>query len=269
MFKKRSKKTYPYIGVVLLLIIGLHYTGLISSIENFLRSLLIAPFTAVHSFSVQTGTDYQFFRDKESFMSAYNLCLVEAGESNVFEARLKILEKDNAELRQQLGFKQKQVVQTVAAEVVGNNLDGAEQTLVINQGTEAGIQVDQPVVVGNGILIGKVIKAETTIAMVRLINDSRSKIGATVLNEERSQGVVEGGYGISLRMQFIPRNETVHIGDQIVTSGLEDKIPRGLLIGTVSVIENEAYQPFQQAILTPVVNLTKLTLVSVLTDIHK
>src|SRR3989338_7117291 len=216
MFNKRSKKTYPYIGVVLLLILTLHYTGLSAGLENFLRSLLIAPFTGVHSFSVQTATDYEFFKDKQSFMDAYTLSLAEARESSVFEARLKLLEKDNAELRKQLGFKQKQANQSVAAEVVGNNLDGAEQTLVINQGSEAGIQADQPVVVGDGVLIGKIIKAEASIAMVRLINDNRSKIGATILNDERSQGVIEGGYGISLRMQFIPRNETVHIGDRIV-----------------------------------------------------
>jgi rod shape-determining protein MreC len=269
MFEKRSKKTYPYIGLILLLIIGLHYTGLLGSFENFLRSLLIAPFTSVHSLSVQTGNDYQFFKDKASFMEAYQQCVLDAGVANVYSAQIKLLEKDNAELRKQLDFKQKQVDQTVAADVIGNNLDGTEQTLVINQGSDAGVALDQPVVVGSGILIGKVIKAEKTIAMIRLINDNRSRIGATILNDERSQGVVEGGYGISLRMQFIPRNENVKIGDQIVTSGLEDKIPRGLLIGTVAVVENEAYQPFQQAILTPAVNLTKLTLVTVLTDVHK
>jgi rod shape-determining protein MreC len=90
-----------------------------------------------------------------------------------------------------------------------------------------------------------------------------------VLNDDSSPGVVDGGYGISLRMQFIPRNENVHIGDQIVTSGLEDKIPKGLLLGTVAVVENEAYQPFQEAVLTPAVNLSKLTFVTVITSSTK
>jgi cell shape-determining protein MreC len=138
MFEKRSKKTYPYIGLILLLIIGLHYTGLLGSFENFLRSLLIAPFTSVHSLSVQTGNDYQFFKDKASFMEAYQQCVLDAGVANVYSAQIKLLEKDNAELRKQLDFKQKQVDQTVAADVIGNNLDGTEQTLVINRGTAGG-----------------------------------------------------------------------------------------------------------------------------------
>jgi len=75
---------------------------------------------------------------------------------------------------------------------------------------------------------------------------------------------VEGGYGISLRMNLIPRDEAVRIGDQVVSSGLEKNIPRGLLIGTVAVIENEPYKPFQQAILNSVADLSKLTVVGAL-----
>jgi rod shape-determining protein MreC len=67
-------------------------------------------------------------------------------------------------------------------------------------------------------------------------------------------------------MNFIPRNETVLVGDKIVTSGLEKTFPRGLLIGEVAVAENEAYQPFQQAVLTAAADLSKLSIVSVLTS---
>ena len=59
-------------------------------------------------------------------------------------------------------------------------------------------------------------------------------------------------------------NKKNNICDQIITSGLEQSIPRGLLIGEVAVAENEAYQPFQQAVLTTATDLSKLTIVSVL-----
>ena len=112
--------------------------------------------------------------------------------------------------------------------------------------------------------MGKITKVEKQLAVVRLISDNQIKVAATVLNNERSLGVVEGGYGLSVRMSFIPRNEVVQVGDQIITSGLELNIPRGLLIGSVAAVENEPYQPFQQAVLTPAADLAKLTLVSVL-----
>ena len=152
----------------------------------------------------------------------------------------------------------------MAAEVVGKNTDSADKTIIINVGEEAGLKVDQPVVAGDGILVGKITKVEKQLAVVRLISDNQIKVAATVLNNERSLGVVEGGYGLSVRMSFIPRNEVVQVGDQIITSGLELNIPRGLLIGSVAAVENEPYQPFQQAVLTPAADLAKLTLVSVL-----
>jgi rod shape-determining protein MreC len=99
---------------------------------------------------------------------------------------------------------------------------------------------------------------------VRLLNDNSSKIGATILNTDRSLGVVEGGYGLSVKMNFIPRNEIVKVGDIIVTSGLEAGMPRGLLIGSVTAIENETYRPFQAALLLPGTDLSKLSIVSIL-----
>jgi rod shape-determining protein MreC len=65
-------------------------------------------------------------------------------------------------------------------------------------------------------------------------------------------------------MQFVPRNEIIHIDDQIITSGLEKGIPRGLLIGRVAEVENEAYQGFQKITLVPATDLAKLNLVTVL-----
>jgi rod shape-determining protein MreC len=112
-------------------------------------------------------------------------------------------------------------------------------------------------------MIGKIIQVERDISVARLVNDNQSSVGATMLNRDRSLGVVEGGFGISLQMNLIPRDEVVQIGDSIVTSGLEEFIPRGLVLGTVASIENEAYKPFQKAIVTPGVDLSKLTIVSI------
>jgi rod shape-determining protein MreC len=119
-------------------------------------------------------------------------------------------------------------------------------------------------VVEEGILIGKVIKTEKDISIVRLLSDNQSKVAATIINREKSLGIVEGGYGLSVRMNFIPRNETVKTGDLVVTSGLQEDTPRGLLIGKVAAIENEAYQPFQQAILTPSADYSRFVYISII-----
>ena len=56
------------------------------------------------------------------------------------------------------------------------------------------------------------------------------------------------------------------MNDSVVTSGLESGIPRGLLIGKVEAVEKEAYQPFQKAVLTSLINLEKISLVSIIVE---
>jgi len=248
----------------LALLIALHYIGWLVPVEKFVRSSTIPLIGQAHTFSVQVGDNYQFFKDRESFLKAYGECSKNTEELGSAQANIKMLTQENDELKKQLNFIKKQKTPSVLAEVVGKELLSTDQTIIINRGSEDGILPDQPAIVGEGILIGKVIKVEKDISIIRLINDNQSRIGATILSNDHSIGVVEGGYGISLKMTLIPRDEIVLVGDQVVSSGLEMNIPRGLLIGTIAVVENEAYKPFQQAILSPSTDLSKLTIVSVL-----
>lgn len=259
-----GKKTYVYLGIALALVIALHYLGWMAPLEKLVRSSTIPVIGQVHTLSVQVGDNYQFFKDRESFLKAYGECSKNTEELERIEASIKMLARENDELKKQLNFIKKQKTPSILAEVVGKELLSTDQTIIINRGSEDGILLDQPAIVGEGILIGKVIKVEKDISIIRLINDNQSRVGATILSSSHSIGVVEGGYGISLRMTLIPRDEIVLVGDQVVSSGLETNIPRGLLIGTIAVVENEAYKPFQQAILTPSTDLAKLTIVSVL-----
>ena len=65
-------------------------------------------------------------------------------------------------------------------------------------------------------------------------------------------------------MNFIPQNETIEIGNTVVTSGFEDGIPRGLVIGTIETFEKEPYQPFQSAVIVPPKDFGRVTTVTIL-----
>src|SRR3989339_344017 len=153
---------------------------------------------------------------------------------------------------------------TISDEIVAKNLDTADQIVILNRGANDGIKIDSPVTSGDGILVGKIIKVEDNISFARVLSDNQSKIAATILNSDHSLGIIEGGFGLSIKMNFIPRNENIITGDQIITSGLELGMPRGLTIGKVAAIENESYQPFQQAVITPAVDYEKINFVGVL-----
>lgn len=258
------KSTYFYLGAIFIILLVLGSVGGLSFLQRPLRFILSPFVISINELSVKTADGYRLFKNQREFFDAFQKCQEDSQNKNVVEAELKILQEENVELKKQAGFFEKNNLARVIARVIGKNMDSTEKTIVIDKGAEAGLKENQAVIAGGGILVGKISSLQPDIAMVRLVNDNRSKIAATVLNKDKSLGVVEGGYGLSVRMSFIPRNEAVSVGDQIVTSGLEKEFPRGLLIGTVAAVENEAYQPFQEAVLAPAVDISKLILVSVL-----
>ncbi len=261
-FKTRN---YLFLGFILILIIFFHYFGWLNFIERPIKALIIPISTRITHWRVSSQDFFNsYFSNKDELVESYNKCLVKNQDSEVADVKSKDLEQENNELRKQLGFFHRRNFTHVTANVVGLNTDNIEKMIIINAGEQDGLKNDQPVIVGDGVIVGTIAKVEKDISMVRLINDNQSKVAATLLNKDGSLGVVEGGYGLSIKMNFIPRNEVVLVGDKVITSGLEENVPRGLLIGEVSVAENEAYQPFQQAVLTPAVDLSKLFIVSVL-----
>lgn len=258
------KRTYLGLGVTFVLLVALHYIGILKPFEITLRKVTVPLFGGLHAFNVETGDNYRFFKNKDEFIKAYQQCVSSAERQTTLSADFKRLEDENVELKKQLSYVEKNKPAFVLAQVVGREISGIDQTIIINRGSNEKISLDQPVVVGNGILIGKIIKVEPDISVVRLVNDNQSRVAATILNNDKSLGIVEGGFGISLQMNLIPRDEAVQVGDRVITSGLEKGMPRGLLLGVVAGLENEAYKPFQRAILTPGTELNKLIVVSVL-----
>lgn len=248
---RSKRKTFFSILVLIVLVIVCHFFGLLNPLENILRSIVSPGSNLIYGLSVNiSGQEDE--------------CADEFLKNKTAETALQLAEEENNELRAQSQFLQKQKWQIVGADVTGKNIDTLGNTLIINRGARDGVRENNPVIIHDGILIGKIARVEEKISVIRLINDNQSKFAATIINTDRSLGLIEGGYGISVQMNYIPQNETIDIGEIIVTSGLEENVPRGLLVGTIETVEKEAYQPFQKAIVKPLANLNKINLVSII-----
>ncbi len=262
MTQNRRANRNIYIFAFLAIFFLTHIFGVATPLESKVRLLLSPILVKIY----QSSNPELFKVSKQELYGQYQKCLAQQNQEEYFRAQTEMLKNENANLRSALEFAKRAPYNLVTAQVIGRSLDVSEQSLLISAGKNSGLAINQPVIVGDGALIGKIIRLEDNSAWVRLLSDSRSKVAALILNSAASRGVVEGGYGLSVKMDFIPRNETVGIGESVITSGLETNLPKGLLIGTVAALENEAYKPFQQAIVTPAANLDKIDIVSVITN---
>ena len=256
--------TFFAVSTVVGLTILFHYFGWLKPVESFFRYIVNPGSKAMYALSVKINNEDEKFETPEDLLSAYEKMKNEWLKNKINEIELQTLRQDNENLRQQLNFLKTKNYDSIGVEIIGKNIDPTESTLIINRGSKDGVEEGEPIIVGDGILVGKIAKVEDSTAVVRLLDDNQRRVAATVVNYEKSIGLIEGGYGISVQMNLIPQNESVSVGDMVVTSGLEEKMPRGLLIGVIQAVEKEAHQPFQKAVIKPFVSFDKVTMASVL-----
>lgn len=249
--------------ILALLLVG-HYTQVLEPLEEgilWVISPLIRGVTRIGS-PVLAVTDYVTKKDELLTRVQELEELLKQREAALVEQMI-LIEENNA-LREQLRFTKRTARIPLVSYVVGKTIDNTGNTLIIDKGALEGVQKESAVIVGDGILVGKIAKVNPKTAIVRLINDPQSKVAATVLNDDKSIGLVEGGFGISVKLTTVLQNEVLQEGDLIITSGLEESIPRGLLIGSITKVEKEDYRPFQEGVIQPAAALARLTLVGIL-----
>lgn len=262
--KAKQKTALSITGIIIVFII-LHQVGWLRTPEHWFRGSINKTSSFVFMGSERVRNIGTYFTSKKELKTEISNLNDRIGDLYVDKVRLSELEDENRRLREQLSFFETTQYSHIGARVVGRSIDPIGTTIIIDKGLKDGVKKGDSIIIGEGVLVGRVARVEDNSSVILLINDTQSRIAATVLNGSHSIGVVEGGFGIVVRMNFIPQNEEINPGDTIITSGLEAGIPRGLVIGTIEVVEKKPQEPFQAAVLAPVHNLNDLTVVSVLT----
>jgi rod shape-determining protein MreC len=155
----------------------------------------------------------------------------------------------------------------VTATVVNKSPSLWYLTVTIDKGGSSGIQVNDPVINGEG-LVGKVAAVVSDGAEIDLLTDSSMGVSARI-GTSTATGLVQPKVGEpnDLLLQYLPTTSNPNVGEYVVTSGTvanaESLYPPGLLIGQVtSVNEESAYKSVN---LHPIANLHDLDTVQVLT----
>ena len=267
MFKFKSKKWAIALLVVAGLIV-LHYTYILRPVEDLFLSWTQPVAEKIFGAGTFIKTTY-----KEQFQKREQARTIEELRDKVNEltaenAKLKALKQENQKLRKYLDFWEEKQYDHVMANVVSREISdsprGEEANIIIDKGENSGLKQGLIVVNSEGVVVGKIQDIKKNSARVVLITNNRSQIASTVQNSDRTTGVVKGEMGLTMKMDFIPRSQEIKKEDTVVTSGLEEKIPRGFVLGKVAQVKEGDNQVWQQAVIEPMVDFDDLTMISVL-----
>ncbi|WP_435164626.1 rod shape-determining protein MreC [Paenibacillus glycanilyticus] len=155
------------------------------------------------------------------------------------------VQKENERLQKELHFTERQKnmykYNYLIAQVIAIDNDPYNHTMVINLGSKNGIKPNMAVTTIDGLvgLVSNVRPYTATVTPLTELDDTSptsNAIAATVLGRETESFGIVGSYDKEtdrLIMTKIAENDKMIVDDTVITSGLGNVYPRGLVIGTV------------------------------------
>ncbi|MFQ6101207.1 MAG: rod shape-determining protein MreC [Anaerolineae bacterium] len=274
---------HPWLPLALLvlglLLLVFHESGYLTPVENALHYVLDPLQRVFSSVAEATGDLFQTVREVRELRARVEDLQAQADALTVENVRLREYEAEAQQLRDLLNFTSEYpVLAFLGADVIGREACGTFpcgevvgtdpnpylRYITINVGAQQGVEVGMPVVSGGAALVGRIAEVGPRTAKVQLLTDADSKIAA-LLQASRVTGLVEGQPDGTLRMEYIPQEESISVGEIVLTSGLGGFLPKELVIGQVAEVQQMDYELFQAAIVRPVVDFSRLELVLVIT----
>lgn len=144
-----------------------------------------------------------------------------------------------------LGVKQKNPdFVFVAASVIGRDAADVYTSFTLDKGTKDGIEVNDPVMCGEGQLVGIVSKVAKQYCVVSTILDPKVSVSAYEVRT-RETGYVSNSSTLSasglIKVTGLNRKTSVTAGGVVCTSGIGGVYPRDLIIGTVKEVKDDEH----------------------------
>jgi rod shape-determining protein MreC len=158
----------------------------------------------------------------------------------------------------------------VTTEIISKPPSAFDQQVIVAAGSANGLHDDDPVVNGDGNLIGKITKVASHQAQVTLLTDEDTAVSAVDVNTG-AEGIVRHGHGpgTNLFLDMVAKSERVAGTDRVVTAGwhqgqLSSIYPKGIPIGIVSSASIPSTDLYQTIQLAPYADFSSLDSVIVL-----
>ncbi|MGO9199210.1 MAG: rod shape-determining protein MreC [Limisphaerales bacterium] len=160
----------------------------------------------------------------------------ESQELRFENMKARTLARENAQLRQLLGWQARQPLKIKLAGVVLRDPSNWWRSIQIDLGSRDGMSTNLAVLSPQGALVGRISSVGLTRSQVLLLGDPNCHVAALVENESRETGVI-GASGPTgsrfVELGFLSKSADLKPGQVVKTSGLGGIFPKDILIGQV------------------------------------
>ena len=165
---------------------------------------------------------------------------------NLLNSQLLKDKKEINQLKKALDFYKENPLSMKIGKIINDNSSYLARTLIVNLGTEDGIERNLPIVDING-LFGKVIAVGDNNSQIRLINDKNFRVSIRVGSElslgefiptHQNLGIIDG----------IIKTANIAVNDTVYTSGISTIYPDSIPVARVISINKDNEDPFQEII---------------------
>lgn len=271
MEKKRSKYLLIGLTVICILLIGITSIkdGVLEPLRTGVGYVLVPLQTGVNAVGrgIYNGIrDYTQLKDALEENESLKEEVARLTEEN---NRLQANQFELARLRDLYELDQEYMnYEKVGARIIAKDSGDWFQVFRINKGSADGVEVDDNVIAGGG-LVGIVTDVGANYATVRSIIDDSSRVSAMAL-QSGDNCIVAGDLTLfeegRLRITNITRDGDVKNGDPIVTSNISSKFLPGILIGYAADITVDSERLTKSGYLIPVADFDNLQEVLIITD---
>lgn len=255
MFNKRNKieKKYILLGIVIGIVVLL---VIVSSIVNSKRELSPVEMAIKDTVLLVEKVAYapiRFVKDKvdeitklHNIYEEYQILENKIGETDSIKAKNLELADEVDKLSKMLELNQTLSKDSyLNATVINRNLGYWYNTVTIDKGSKNGVEVDMPVVVSEG-LIGKVSKVTNFNSTVKLLtsDDVNNKISVKISVDDKNVYGLLSGYNKetgNFIVEGIADNTEIKKDSFVMTTGMGDIFPSGILVGKVASITTDNF----------------------------
>ena len=178
---------------------------------------------------------------------------------------LASVEGDNQALRAQLGLKSSAPYPLISAEALYQVVDPYMRKLVLNMGSQNGVQLGQPVMTHEGLL-GQITDVQINTAEVTLITDTKVNVPVMVQRNPSVRGFISGDKSegfLELRI-FNQESADLQKDDLLVTSGLDGLYPANIPVAKVANIAQAGPDGRSELTVVPLVHALSVRYVGVI-----